>query len=122
MKQQFNQPAIKSFLIIIYAILAVVCSVFAILLWNGFNHIEAVESKLAIQQKSVVLIKDIQFHTVQIQQYLTDVGATHRQAGFREAEEPFARRGSGSSGTWRFAAGFAGILQTTSAATGFNAC
>ncbi len=85
MHPMFNESTIKSFFITIYAILVVACSVFAALLWNGFNHIETVESKLAVQQNSVVLIKDIQFHTIQIQQFLTDVGATHRQAGFQEA-------------------------------------
>ena len=76
----------KSFLVAIFLSLTLASFVFIALLWNRFDNLDNVASEHVIHQNSVVLVKDVQFHIVQIQQFLTDVSLTHRQEGFQAAK------------------------------------
>lgn len=77
---------INRFFSTIFAALTAVCLLFVVLLWSGLNHLEAQQSELLMRQKTVNLMKDTRFHIAEIQQYLTDVGATHQQDGLQHAE------------------------------------
>ncbi len=82
--------SIKNVLTSISIILFVASSVFVVLLWNGFNEIDKTIAHQVKQERAVLILKDIRFHVVQIQQFLTDVGATRKQGGFSEAKENLA--------------------------------
>ena len=86
----YNQINIKRFFSTIFVILTSICLVYMVLLWQGLDDIEKRQAELIKKQSNVALISDIRFHTSEIQQNLTDVGATHRQLGFQAAAEHLA--------------------------------
>ncbi|WP_347989778.1 PAS domain S-box protein [Methylomonas sp. AM2-LC] len=75
----------KRFFSSIFTIIAFICLVFSILQWYSFNDIESKQQELTQQQHNVMLVKEIRNHAIQLQQYLTNVAATHRQQGFQAA-------------------------------------
>jgi len=78
---------IKSVLISISFILVAASIVFILQVKNRFDHIEYTMHELAEQEHAVVALKNTRFHVIQVQQFLTDVGATRKEAGFSEAQE-----------------------------------
>jgi len=82
----FKNISIKSFLITISAVLATASLVFAWVLMSAFSTINDMRQSHESLELQVEHFKDVRFHVVQIQQFLTDVGATHIEDGFGEAE------------------------------------
>jgi len=82
-----KNTSIKSVLITISAILFTASLVFVSMLWNSFNQIDDSLKDQVKQQSSVIALKNARFHVIQIQQFLTDVGATRNQGGIAEADE-----------------------------------
>ena len=60
--------------------------------WNElrFHGIEAAEREQTSEVEAMRLLKDMRYHVVQIQQFLTDVSATHDDGGYDEAREHLA--------------------------------
>ncbi len=83
----FKNTSIKSVLIIVSTFLIIASLIFVFLLWNVFSQIEKTISQQLTQNHTVIALKDTRFHVIQIQQFLTDVGATRNEAGFAEAKE-----------------------------------
>lgn len=81
--------SIKSFLICFASSLAIAIGLFAISLWIAFESINTALDHAALKQASVDELKQSRFHVIQIQQFLTDVGATHDDDGFDEARQHF---------------------------------
>ena len=52
-----------------------------------FNQLDQMISQQTRMQQAVDLIADTRFHVVQIQQFLTDVAATHNRDGLKEAND-----------------------------------
>lgn len=82
----FKNISIKSFLITISAVLGTASLVFAWVLMSAFSTIDQMRQSHETLELQVEHFKDVRFHVVQIQQFLTDVGATHIEDGFGEAE------------------------------------
>ncbi len=76
----------KKFSLIIFLSLTLTAIVFIALLLDRFENIEKAESEHIRHQNAFLLLKDIRFHVVQIQQFLTDASLTHRQEGIAVAE------------------------------------
>ncbi len=81
-----KNTSIKTVLLTISLILFVASSFFVFRLWNGFNQIERAISEQNKIEQSVIELQHARFHVVQIQQFLTDVGATRINGGFEEAK------------------------------------
>lgn len=75
----------NKFSIAILLSLTLASLVFISLLWNRFDNLTTLESQHILHQNSLILIKDIRFDIVQIQQYLTDVSLTRSEEGFQFA-------------------------------------
>lgn len=81
----FINVSIKTFLACVSAILTLASLIFVLVLWNAFGAIDSALSSASKQQLVFDSLKDAGFHTVQIQQFVTDVAATHDPAGLEEA-------------------------------------
>ncbi len=82
-----NNSSIKTALISVSVLLAAASLILAVSLHFAFDTISSTLKQLEASQLQVQTFKDVRFHVVQIQQFLTDVSATHDQAGFLEAEQ-----------------------------------
>ena len=82
----FKNTSIKTFLTTVSAILAFASLAFVFLLWNIFGAIDEALISATKQQRVFDALKDASFYTVQVQQFLTDVAATHDPGGFTEAK------------------------------------
>lgn len=71
MAKQFSTSILTS------AILATL--VIISLLWNRFDNLQTMDARHRLQQDCLMLIKDIRFDIIQIQQYATDASLTQRQ-------------------------------------------
>jgi methyl-accepting chemotaxis protein len=80
-----NQMSLRS--LMRAAVLSFVALGVIALAWNEFRFrgIEAANREEASAIESMRLLKDMRFNVVQIQQFLTDVSATHDDAGYEEA-------------------------------------
>ncbi len=78
--------SIKTTLLAISALIMIASLFFIAKLWVGFKQIESTISEQTISQKADINIQEARFHIVQIQQFLTDVGATRNKGGFNEAK------------------------------------
>lgn len=85
----FKNTSIKSTLIYIAGALAIANLLLVIALWNAFETIDQSLNESAQQQKASDALVNTSFHIVQIQQFLTDVGATRDHGGFAEAKVHF---------------------------------
>ncbi|TPQ28912.1 methyl-accepting chemotaxis protein [Methylomonas koyamae] len=81
---------IKSALIYIASSLFAANLLFAASLWHAFSSIDASLADATQKQDTSDALAHVRFHVVQIQQFLTDVGATHTEDGFAEAEQNLA--------------------------------
>jgi PAS domain S-box-containing protein len=86
---QMKTRATKTFSLTIFLSLTLAAIVFIALLLDRFDNIEKAESEHIRHQNALILLKDIRFHVIQIQQFLTDASLTHRQAGFADAKHHF---------------------------------
>ncbi len=86
----FKNSSIKSALIFIASALAIANLVFVISLWHAFNSIDENLKEAAQRQLASDALAEARFRIVQIQQFLTDVAATHDQDGFSDANENLA--------------------------------
>ncbi len=82
----FKNVSIKAFLLAISVVLATASLVFAWVLMSAFSTIDQARKTHETLELQVEHFKDARFHVAQIQQFLTDVGATHIEDGFGEAE------------------------------------
>lgn len=53
--------------------------------WHKFDAIAQADVERGAAMRAVLDLKNARFHAIQIQQFLTDVGATHDEGGFEEA-------------------------------------
>ncbi len=83
----FKNTSIKSALIYIASALAIANLLFVISLWYAFNTIDRSLTESAQQQQASDALFDTRFHVVQIQQFLTNVGATRDDGGFAGAKQ-----------------------------------
>jgi len=81
-----KNTSIKTVLLTISSILFIASSIFVFRLWSGFNQIEITIHEQNKIERSVIELQHARFHVVQIQQFLTDVGATRIEGGFEEAK------------------------------------
>ncbi|OQW78737.1 MAG: hypothetical protein BVN35_03530 [Proteobacteria bacterium ST_bin11] len=86
----FKNTAIKSLLIIIASILAIANLLFVFSLWHAFESIDQSLVSATTKQNTSNAMQQARFHITQIQNFLTDVGATHREEGYAEAERNLA--------------------------------
>lgn len=82
-----KNTTIKTVLLTISTILFITSSIFIFRLWLGFSNINNAIAEQSKIQHSVLDLQLARFHVVQIQQFLTDVGATRNQAGLEEASD-----------------------------------
>ncbi|MGE0386218.1 MAG: methyl-accepting chemotaxis protein [Gammaproteobacteria bacterium] len=71
-------------------LLAVTSIIGAVAAGAAWSDVRALRLALAEQERitaSALALKDVRFHVVQIQQFLTDVSATHDTGGFQEADD-----------------------------------
>ena len=80
-----KNTSIRTVLLTISAVLFITSCFFVFRLWTGFNYIEASINEQSKIEESVIELQQTRFHVVQIQQFLTDVGATRNEGGFKEA-------------------------------------
>lgn len=85
----FKNISIKSALIYIASALAIANLLFVISLWHAFETIDQSLTETGKQQMASDALAETRFHIVQIQQFLTDVGATRNEGGFAEAKQHF---------------------------------
>ncbi|WP_347986642.1 methyl-accepting chemotaxis protein [Methylomonas sp. AM2-LC] len=83
----FKNTSIKAFLTLVSVALAIASLAYVILLWKAFTNIDVALLSSTKQELVFESLKDTRFHTVQIQQFLTDVGATHDSEGLEEAKK-----------------------------------
>ncbi|AMK75306.1 MULTISPECIES: methyl-accepting chemotaxis protein [Methylomonas] len=83
----FKNTSIKSALILIASALAFANLLFVFSLWHAFQSIDENLQEATRKQNTSDYLSHVRFHVVQIQQFLTDVGATHDDGGFAEAKE-----------------------------------
>jgi two-component system, NtrC family, sensor kinase len=77
------------FLTSIFLSVTLACVLFITLLLKSFTDIDKVASEHIRHQKCVGLVKDIKFHVIQIQQFLTNASLSHRQFNFQEAKNHY---------------------------------
>lgn len=82
-----KNTSIKALLIYVASALALANVVFVVLLWQAFQAIDASLVEASRKQTTSDALNHTRFHVVQIQQFLTDVGATHEDDGFSAAQE-----------------------------------
>jgi len=82
-----KNTSIKTVLISISTLLFIASFIFVLLLWNSFSSIDKMLKEQNTREHSVLVLKDTRFHVIQIQQFLTDVGATRNTGGFSEAKD-----------------------------------
>ncbi len=83
----FKNTSIKSSLILIASALAIANLLFVVSLWHAFQSIDASLQQATQKQDAADALAHVRFHVVQIQQFLTDVGATHDEGGFTDAKQ-----------------------------------
>ncbi len=67
--------------------LGVLSVIYISVLWQGFNRINHSAELHTEKSTAMLTIKDVRFSVVQIQQFLTDVGATRNPLAFEEAKD-----------------------------------
>lgn len=82
----FNNTSIKALVIGIAVILSVGTAMFGISLWHAFDSIDQALNQASHRQASADAVVRANIHVVHIQEFLTDVAATHDDAGFAEAK------------------------------------
>ena len=83
----FTNTTIKSLLVMIAGILGVANILFVLFLWQVFHSIDLRIVEDVRQQATSDFLSDTRFHVVEIQQFLTDVGATRDEEGFEDAQK-----------------------------------
>jgi methyl-accepting chemotaxis protein len=83
----FKNTSIKAFLTLVSLALAFASLAYVTVLWKAFSNIDLALVSATKQELVFESLKDLRFHTVQIQQFLTDVGATHDSEGLEEAKK-----------------------------------
>jgi methyl-accepting chemotaxis protein len=68
-------------------LLGTLCLGLAVFSQRNFNRAVSTYDQLERATRAVALLKDVRFHVVQIQQFLTDVSATAERDGFDDANE-----------------------------------
>ncbi|MDF1589565.1 MAG: HAMP domain-containing methyl-accepting chemotaxis protein [Gammaproteobacteria bacterium] len=63
--------------------------------WTLFHQIESTSAKQQLQIATMLELDNVRFQVVQVQQFYTDVAATHNTAGFEEAKQHFEAANSG---------------------------
>ena len=76
---------LKSLLAAVVALLVAVGAASSVSVWSRFRTISAVDASRDLSLDAMLALKDTRFHVVQIQQFLTGVGATHDQGGSEKA-------------------------------------
>ncbi len=84
--KQLNNITNKNFLLINGAIIGVLSIIFVLMMWSNLSNLQQSSEDQASRVESMLAIKEARFHIVQIQQFLTDVGATRDEGAFEEAE------------------------------------
>lgn len=83
----FTNTSIKSLLLMISAVLGIANILFVMCLWQAFHTIDMRLAEDTLQQSTTDYLVDTRFHIVEIQQFLTDVGATRDEGGFEDAQK-----------------------------------
>jgi len=84
----------KGFMQAIGLVIGLVSAVFIISLWRGYADLQdSIGRELALGE-DMSQLDDVRFHVVQIQQFLTDVGATRERGGLKEAGENLRQAGA----------------------------
>ena len=86
-----KQLTLKQILLGIVLMLGSVCLVTH---WRDQRHFDEIDKANEVTRetfKAVESLKDARFHVVQIQQFLTDISATHNEDGYGEASENLAQ-------------------------------
>ena len=86
-----KQLTLKQILLGIVLMLGSVCLVTHWLDQRHFDEIDKANEVTRETFKAVESLKDARFHVVQIQQFLTDISATHNEDGYGEASENLAQ-------------------------------
>jgi hypothetical protein len=86
-----KELTLKQILLGIVLMLGSVCLVTH---WLDQRHFDEIDTATEVTNetfKAVESLKDARFHVVQIQQFLTDISATHNEDGYGEASENLAQ-------------------------------
>ena len=86
-----KELTLKQILLGIVLMLGSVCLVTHWLDQRNFDEIDTATEVTRETFKAVAALKDARFHVVQIQQFLTDISATHNEDGYGEASENLAQ-------------------------------
>ena len=84
--KQLNKIKNKDFLLVSGAIIGVASVLFILTMWFGFADMQHSTKNQLRKVESMLALKEARFHVVQIQQFLTDAGATRDEGAFEEAE------------------------------------
>jgi methyl-accepting chemotaxis protein len=77
--------SVKAMMLGLAALLTLLCLSLAALSHRQYATIKGAQDRLNGATAAVMLLKDLRFHVVQIQQFLTDVSATYDRDGFEDA-------------------------------------
>jgi len=78
--------SIKKTLITSSVILIAAVGTLLLVNWRDLTAIKQETAELKRLTSAMLIIKEVRYHVVQIQQFLTDVSATHDEAGYRDAK------------------------------------
>ena len=78
---------LKHLLTVLITLFSVIGAASSVAIWSRFQTIADTEISREKALEAMLALKDARFHVVQIQQFLTDVGATRDEGGYAEALE-----------------------------------
>lgn len=85
-----QEMKLKQLLSLAAGLLLLASLVVGAFVWHKFEDIAVADTQREAATAAVVHLKNARFHAIQIQQFLTDVGATHDEGGFDEASANLA--------------------------------
>ncbi len=85
-----QEMKLKQLLSLAAGLLLLASFVVGAFVWHKFEDIAVADTQRQAATAAVLHLKNTRFHAIQIQQFLTDVGATHDEGGFAEASANLA--------------------------------
>ena len=82
-----KELSVKQILLAVTLVLTLLGVIAGTFSWNRFQNLEALTAAQRAATASELALKNARYHVVQIQQFLTDVSATHDTDGFGDAAE-----------------------------------
>jgi len=84
----------KTFMFAVCLVIGLMSVAYVATLWNGYADLQDSTGREVELSHDNMLLAKVRFHVVQIQQFLTDVGATRDPGGFDEARENLQQAGA----------------------------